>query len=197
MIDADEKDFLELLGDLFGAHSRNVKADIAGGYWKGLKHMTLGEFRACVEYDLEQLQNAPGGVARPPTVAEIWQTHRDLKRKHAAPERPEDAPNTHGDGWSVNGNQLLLAHISRKTKAPELDYAPDAVMVRGTLQIGPHTEAITNILVRAKNAWVADMREASAANEKIDGKRNWELTIQSADNQVREYLARHVRRAAA
>lgn len=194
MIEADEKDFLELLGDLFGAHTRNLKADIAGGYWKGLKHMTLGEFRRVIEHDLEQLQHAPSGVARPPTVAEIWEIHRTLRRKATEATSSSSEPKYTGDGWSVNGNLLLTAHIMRSSKPPELDYAPDSVLnAQGKSTQGPHTEAIAKILTRWMNAWVEDMRGGSEP----DGRGHWQFCMGEADREVREYLARYVRQQVA
>jgi hypothetical protein len=190
MIEADNQEFLELLGDLFGAHSRNVKADIVGGYWRGLKHMTLGEFRAAVEADLEQLQHAPAGIARPPTVAEIWETHRSLKRKAIASTSSSDEPKYSGDDWSVTGNLLLLKHIVRLTRPRDLDYAPDG-------STGQHTIAIAKILTRWMNAWVADMRESRQERTDLEGRGHWEHCMGEADRQVREYLERYVQRAVA
>lgn len=190
MIEADDHEFLELLGDLFGAHSRNVKADIVGGYRKGLKHMTLGEFRAVVEASIEKLQFTERGEARPPTVAELWDTHRQLKRKANGDQTVETEPKYNGDGWSVNGNLLLLTHVTRDGKPPELDYAPDGIH-------GEHTKAIAKILTRWMNAWVTDAREARADGATLDGRENWQHCMQRADDQVREYLAQHVRRQAA
>lgn len=195
MIESDNAAFLELLGDLFGAHSRNVKADIAGGYWKGLKHMTLAEFRAAVEADLELLQHSPGGVARPPTVAELWERHRELKRRANSPASAAvERTRYDGDDWAVSGNMHLLAHVVRLTKPPELDYAPDSPNPRSP---GPHTQAIAKILTRWMNAWVADMRDSRQDRTDLDGKAHWRHCMGEADNQVREYLARYVNRAVA
>lgn len=196
MIEADNAEFLELLGDLFGAHSRNVKADIAGGYQKGLKHMTLGEFRAVVEYDLEQLQHAAGGVARPPTVAEIWEVHRTLKRKVDSSSASSPAtPSYNGDDWSITGNLLLLKHVTRDTIPPDLDYAPDS---HGRpVFAGPHTEAIAKILTRWMNSWVTNMRASRRDSYELEGRAEWVECMAQADREVREYSARYIVRQAA
>jgi hypothetical protein len=200
MIEADNHEFLELLGDLYGAHGQNLKAHIAGGVWKGLKRMTLGEFRAVVEASIERLQHRERGVSHPPTVAEMWDLHRELKRgSSAAQPTAPSAPKYTGDHWAVAGNLLLLKHITRRDKPDDLDYAPDSYIpsLGPPVRHGEHTEAIAKILTRWMNAWVVDVREAEEERREFDRRKAWVDCMAEADRQVGEYLARYVRREAA
>jgi hypothetical protein len=192
MTDSDQKEFLELLADLYGACGQNVKANIANGTWRGLKHMALSEFRAVVENSIETMRFTERGAARPPTVAEIWDRHREHTKSRGIDADPP-APKYAGDGWSVNANLLLLEHIRRATRPAELDYAPDTQ--GNPVHVGPHTEAIAKILAKWKNSWARDMREdREIYNGKREGASYWRECMKSADAEVAAYLARYVHR---
>lgn len=193
MLESEQPAFIELLGDLFGAHSRNVKADMAGGYWKGLRRMTLEEFRACVEASIEKLQFSERGVAHPPTVAELWDLYRGLKRKDAAASYSLEAPKDHGlDAWDRAANLLLLAYFTRslhdksrsKTGALVYDatrYAPDSHY--GGYP-GPRTQAIAAIFARYKGEWARDMRADRERGGNTDGKLVWLEYMEIAEHEV-------------
>lgn len=182
----DKPKFLELLAALFGAHNRPINDGIVAGYWKGLEKMHLDSFDRCVSEAIEKLQYAERGVSKPPSVSELWDIKRNLRR---LPEARPTEPQWKGDEWDTAANMLLVKHLADNVKKTDpLDYAPDTsgYPIR---EPGPHTKAIAKILAKWKDVWARDMREDRAEGGNRDGKPDWQYCMREADKEVANYLS--------
>lgn len=186
----DEKPkFLELLNSLFGAHGRTVWDGALAGYWKGLGKMSLMQFERVVGKAIDKLQYAERGVAKVPTVPELWDLHRGIR--HEQP-RPQQEPTWTGDAWDTAANLLLLAYFERKKGAKEMDrYAPDSPYSASAHHciVGERTKARTAVLVKWKNLWARDMREDRAEGGRRDGKLYWFDLMTRAEAELDRLIA--------
>ncbi len=187
---ADKPKFVESLNALFGAHGRTVWDGALSGYWKGLEKMSLMQFERCVEKSVEKLAHAERGVAKVPTVAELWDISRGI-RSYERPQTIEDP--WRGDDWDTGANLLLLAYIEQKKDRKLMDrYAPDSPYSDKAhhVVVGPITKARTAILVKWKDLWSRDMREDRLEGGKLDGKPLWFDYMTRAEAEIDQLIAK-------
>lgn len=189
MTPAEKPRFMELLSTLFGAHGKPLSDSMVQGYWKGLEKMGLTAFERCCDEAIGKLQYAERGQSKTPTVAELWDIHRGIRRLPSAPAEKEAA--YQGDKWDIAANLLLLSHIRKNVaRIDAIDYAPDSGTNGARLTYGEQTIEISKILRNFASQW-ADMRRADEADGvKGDGKRDWLDLMAQADRAVQGYLAR-------
>lgn len=184
----DEKpQFMKLLSTLFGAHGKPLSESMINGYWKGLQKMSLTAFESVCDRAIDRLQYAERGVAKTPTVAELWEMKRCNLRE--APVRVEPTePEWKGDAWDTAGNLALLAYLDRKKKAGEMDrYAPDSPYDSGKrcVVVGELTKVRAAILTKWKNCWARDMREdRNIYDGKLDGKKAFFDCMSAAEKEI-------------
>ena len=189
----DEKPrFHELLNSLFGAHGRTVWDGALAGYWKGLEKMSLMQFERVVGKAIEKLQYTERGVAKVPTVPELWDLHRGTRYEQP---RPQQEPAWTGDAWDVAANLALLAYFERKKGEREIDrYAPDSPYsdrLRHVV-VGERTKARTAVMVKWKNLWARDMREDRAEGGNREGKQYFADCMNHAEAELDRLIASEV-----
>lgn len=193
MNQSEKPQFMTLLSTLFGAHGKPLSESMINGYWKGLEKMTLTGFERCCDEAIGKLQYAERGVSKTPTVAELWDIHRGIRRLPSAPAAKE--PEFQGDKWDLAANQLLVHHITQNSRRQHpVDYAPDSGTNGARETHGEQTVAIAKILRHYARQW-ADMRRADERDGVAgDGKGDWLSLMAQADKVVLGYLEQ--RRAA-
>jgi hypothetical protein len=186
----DEKPkFLEMLNTLFGAHGRTVWDGALAGYWKGLEKMSLMQFERVVGKAIDKLQYSERGVAKVPTVPELWDLHRGIR--HEQP-KPQQEPTWTGDAWDTAANLLLLAYFERKKGERMMErYAPDSPYSDRAhhVVVSERTKARTAVLVKWKDFWARDMREDRAEGGKRDGKPYWFDCMSRAEVELDRLIA--------
>jgi hypothetical protein len=193
----DRKAFDAILAELFGALDKPLTDAKRDAFWKGLQRMGILEFARCRDHILAKLE-----TGEPPKnfgVSQVWDAKRELRAKAPiAPAAAQSEPEV--DVWEAAGNQHLLAHIRRRLALNPQHFgrpATLAAMRQTTREKFPHADAspdfVQNVkrLVRARNAWVADMRDVA-----VDGgvpvetqKSIWNEYIASAEQEIRARMA--------
>jgi hypothetical protein len=189
-VNADDKpEFLRLLNTLFGAHGRTVWDGAVAGYWKGLERMSVMQFDRVVGKAIDKLQYAERGVAKVPTVPELWDLHRGIRNETKPVVQESDWK---GDDWDSAGNLALLSYLGGRRDSDR--YAPDSPYshkLRHTV-IGERTKARTAILAKWKNAWSTDMREDRAEGGNRDGKPLFQEYMRLAESEIDRLIASEV-----
>lgn len=163
MAPEDKTEFMQLLGELFGAYDKRATAETLGGYWETLKSMAVGDFRHVIEVSYERLRVASvtrDGVIRMPTAGALWGYHRErLAAQKAAGRREDEAPAWYGDEWNIAANTLLLHYVTNQ------DWR------------GRDTDRESRELYRRSLTWADTMRESRRTGQAIDGKSLWQTVV--------------------
>lgn len=173
MIEGERAEFEIKLAVLFAGIDKPLGDAAREAFWRGLERMSLVVFTRCVDLLLRDLEHAEGPPKRF-TVGDIWQANNRLRAK-APSASPTQQPNFAWDGdvWDLNGNARLMKHVTH------------AICYHGAR----FDKAKIERLVRAKNAWAADMRdlEAGGANgvPKDLQDRIWKDLVDQAEQQPR------------
>lgn len=133
---------------------------------------------------------------RAPTAGALWKVARKLSALPAPPltldQQRQVADGPKVDGWTINGNILLLAYFDGKKAAGSMGrYAPDSPYDERLRHVvtGPITKLRTAVLVKWKDAWACDMREDRAEGGKLDGRKLWVDCMVSAEAEIDRNMA--------
>lgn len=89
------------------------------------------------------------------------------------------------DGWDRNAAKLLRRRLFEGS--PFVNYAPDTKY--GASSPGPLTIQITEILRKHADLWALEQR--TRVNVVADGKREWLLHMNRADEEIKRFLDGH------
>lgn len=188
----DRAEFDEQMRILCARFDKPCTEDRQTAYFKALAKMPLALFVRVCEHVIadEERFKLPG-------PHEFWPLSREL-RARAAP-KPQEVDKFKGDGWDICANLRLLKHVVRRLSARghSQDYGETGIC---PLRWSPEFEESTNILVRHKNAWAADMREWNLDQETGEIKpgippeseqtRTWKLAMEAAEKEITAHRKR-------
>ena len=165
--------------------------DRQAAYFKALAKMPLGTFVRVVEHIIadEERFKLPG-------PHEFWPISRELRARAAPP--PQQVDKFKGDGWDICANLRLLKYtVKRLAPRGSSRVYGDTAHNGISLSWTPEFEECTNILVRHKNAWAADMREWNLDQETgevlpghppvEDQNRTWVQAMAAAEKEIAAY----------
>lgn len=191
----------ELIAQLFGAFGRTPTEANYAGYEAALKLMATPTLARVIGAWLEKISEATEpSELRVPTAGKLWELRRKLRRlPDPRPLELTPPPGARTDGWDQNANTLLAQYLLTKHEPKGVTrYSPDSRYDDRLRQVvtGPQTAERTAILVKWKNAWAVDMREARAEHGPLEGKKHWIDCMALAEAELDRYLASQVQEAA-
>lgn len=158
MIDGERPEFEAKLAVLFAGIDKPLGEAQREAFWRGLQRMSLVEFNRCVDLMLRELEESDG-APRHFSVGQVWQAKHRLRAPAPQYLHQLKLGEWDGDNWDVRANVRLLQHITRRLAVDPRCYgSPQPVGFSGPAQFGKFGDNVAH-LVRAKNAWAADMRD--------------------------------------
>lgn len=128
MHSSEREEFETHLGTLCAGFNVPMTELRTDAYWRGLQQMSALQFARVVEHALSER-----GPERIPTVPQVWNLHRELRRTARAPApSPSSSPPPAFDSFHAFGQRCLLRFLSAAGAVPD-DVVPRLVAEKNRL----------------------------------------------------------------